>query len=104
VYSDVVDDKRVGIYGGSHGGFLSGWLIGHPNSCNLIKAAVLWNPVINMTYMYPSSDIPDWIYSCCLNKDFSYLATPEENTVFYEKSPYSVIKNAKAPALILIGG
>ena len=68
----MIDADKVSVYGGSHGGFLTGWLIGHPDSKDMFKAAVLWNPVINMTYMYPSSDIPDWLYACCLNKDHSY--------------------------------
>ena len=103
-FSDIVDEKRVGIYGGRHGGFLTGWLIGHPDYKDLFKAAILWNPVINMSYMYSSTDIPDWILACCLNKDWTHKVTSEENKIFFEKSPISVASNVKTPSLILIGG
>lgn len=71
-YSDIVDSSKVGLYGASHGGFATGWLIGHPSYKDMFKAAVLWNPVINMSYMVSSTDIPDWIYSCCLDNDLEY--------------------------------
>jgi dipeptidyl aminopeptidase/acylaminoacyl peptidase len=29
-YSNLIDEKRVGVYGGSHGGYLTGMLIGSP--------------------------------------------------------------------------
>ena len=67
-FADVIDSARVGVYGGSHGGFLSGWLIGHPKYKDLFKAACLWNPVLNMNYMAASTDIPDWITACTEDK------------------------------------
>lgn len=103
-FSDLVDPARVGVYGGSHGGFLTGWLIGHPAYKDLWRCSILWNPVINMSYMYSSTDIPDWILSCCLNKEWTHQVTSEDNKVFWDKSPISVVGNVKTPALILIGG
>jgi acylaminoacyl-peptidase len=103
-HSEKVDPSKVAVYGGSHGGFMTGWLIGHPEFKDLFRAAVLWNPVINMSYMYSSTDIPDWILACCLNKDWSYRVTSEDNKVFFDKSPISVVHNVKTPSLILIGG
>jgi len=47
-YASVVNPDRVGIEGGSHGGFLTGWLIGHPKYKDIWRAACLWNPVLNM--------------------------------------------------------
>jgi len=58
-FSDIVNKDKVGVYGGSHGGFLTGWLIGHPEYRDLFKAAILWIPVIYMSYIYYSTDIPD---------------------------------------------
>lgn len=71
-FKDIIDPTRVGVYGGSHGGFTTGWLIGHPEFKDLYSAAVLWNPVINMSYMFSATDIPDWIYQCGMNRDLTY--------------------------------
>ncbi len=102
--TDLIDPAKVITYGASHGGFLTGWLIGHPSYKDLFKAAILWNPVLNMSYMYSSTDIPDWIIACCLNKDFNYKVTSEDNKVFWDRSPISVVNNVKTPSLVLIGG
>eukprot|EP00124_Ichthyophonus_hoferi_P002184 Ihof_evm7s139 gene=Ihof_evmTU7s139 len=55
-----VDHERVGYWGGSHGGFLGGHLVGQFPT--FYSAAVLHNPVINMVDMSVVSDIPDWCY------------------------------------------
>ena len=83
---------------------MTGWLIGHPDYKDLWRAAVLWNPVINMSYMYSSTDIPDWILACCLNKDMSYKVSSADNKVFFDKSPISVVSNVTTPSLLVIGG
>ena len=67
---------------------MTGWLIGHPEYNHLIKAAVLWNPVINMSYMISSTDIPDWIYACCLNRELSY---PPTVLPLLKKTKFSII-------------
>lgn len=59
------------VYGGSHGGFMTGWLIGHPEFKDMWAASALWNPVLDMTYMLQSTDIPDWIYACSQNKELT---------------------------------
>ena len=55
-----IDSTRVGICGGSHGGFLAGHAIGqHPE---LFKVAAMRNPVTNIATMVTATDIPDWCY------------------------------------------
>jgi len=104
-YAERLDSKRVVMYGGSHGGFLTGWLIGHPDYCHLFSCAILWNGVLNMQYMVSSTDIPDWCYSCTLNKDVVWEGISEEDSLaLLRQSPISVVKNVKTPALILVGG
>lgn len=67
LYPEIVDRSRVGIIGGSHGGYLVGWLIGHPKHKHIWKAAAARNPVLNMNYMLAATEIPDWIFACAKN-------------------------------------
>ena len=101
----MVDPKRICVEGGSHGGFLAGWLIGHPKFKEIWSAAALWNAVLDMSYMITSSDIPDWIYTCCLNKDLANFAnySSVDNHNFFLKSPISQIQNVRTPSLFLVG-
>lgn len=56
--SGEVDVDRVAIWGGSHGGYVSAFLVGkYPD---YYKACILRNPVINMGQVLAQSDIPDW--------------------------------------------
>lgn len=60
----VVDADRVGVCGGSHGGYLAGHLVGqHPD---LFKVAAMRNPCINIASMATATDIPDWTIVECL--------------------------------------
>lgn len=55
-----MDKSKVAVMGGSHGGFLTGNLVGqYPES---FKCGVLRNPVMDLGLMIHCSDIPDWTY------------------------------------------
>ena len=50
----------MAIAGGSHGGLLTGHLVGqHPSR---FRAGALRNPVMDVSLMVHVSDIPDWCY------------------------------------------
>jgi acylaminoacyl-peptidase len=59
-HAGLVDESRVAVSGGSHGGLLTGHLIGqHPAR---FRAGTLRNPVMDVSLMVHVSDIPDWCY------------------------------------------
>jgi len=58
-----IDKSKILVVGGSHGGFLTGHLIGqYPK---MFKAAAMRNPVTNIPSMVTTSDIPgkNWLFS-----------------------------------------
>ncbi len=87
-----IDKKRIGVTGGSYGGYMTNWMIGHTNR---FKAAVTQRSVTNLISMFGASDIGH-----SLMREFhGFPWTNKEN---YEKcSPISYFKNVKTPVLII---
>ncbi|MCH7761146.1 S9 family peptidase, partial [candidate division TA06 bacterium] len=50
---DFVDTKRIGVTGGSYGGYMTNWIVGHTNR---FKAAVTQRSVTNLVSFFGSSD------------------------------------------------
>ena len=71
-FKDRIDSTRVAVYGGSHGGFLTAWLLGHPEYRHMFKTGIVLNGVINMAAMVSLTDIPDWVYAECLSKSLEW--------------------------------
>ncbi len=87
-----IDAERMGVTGGSYGGFMTNWIVGHTNR---FKAAITLRSVSNFI-----SDEG--------TRDGAYGHTPdfggdvfERFDFYWERSPLKYAKNAKTPTLIL---
>lgn len=96
VASGYVDPKRVGIFGGSYGGFMTLMAIGR--TPDEFAAAVQWFGIINWRTMYRDQDELLKAYQRGL------LGTPESDPKVYDaSSPLTYIRQAKAPLLTIQG-
>jgi dipeptidyl aminopeptidase/acylaminoacyl peptidase len=87
-----IDKKRMGVTGGSYGGYMTNWIIGHTNR---FRAAVTQRSVVELISFFGSSDM-GWT----LDREFN--GTPWKNKANYENcSPINYFKNVKTPVLII---
>jgi dipeptidyl aminopeptidase/acylaminoacyl peptidase len=88
-----IDEQRIGVTGGSYGGFMTNWLIGHYDR---FKAAVTDRCVSNMATMFGTSDI-GWDLA-----DDNLDTTPWEDLEKYmHMSPLNYVKDMHTPLLII---
>lgn len=96
VRSGYVDKQKVGIFGGSYGGFMTLMAIGR--TPDEFAAAVQWFGIINWRTMYRDQDEFLKAYQRTL------LGTPEKDGAVYDAaSPLTYMKAAKAPLLTIQG-
>ena len=87
-----VDARRMGIMGGSYGGYMTNWAIGHTND---FKAAITDRCVSNLVSMQGSSDFlepPDLYW------EGNAWDRPE---TLWDQSPLKYFGNVKTPTLII---
>jgi dipeptidyl aminopeptidase/acylaminoacyl peptidase len=89
---DFVDPERLGVLGGSYGGFMTSWIVGHTNR---FKAACSERAVNNLVSAYGSSDV-FWVFEgqfgSSLYDDFD---------AWVERSPATYARNIETPLLIM---
>lgn len=88
-----IDPKRMGVTGGSYGGYMTLWIIGHTQR---FKAAAAQRVVSNLISMWGSSDF-NWGFQ----EIFDNKAPYENIEVLWENSPMKYIGAAKTPTLII---
>ena len=93
VEQGYVDESRIGVTGGSYGGYMTLWIIGHSDR---FKAAVTQRCVSNLYSFYGTSDI-GWTFGA-----YEFGGTPwEERERFMKYSPITYVKEMKTPLLIV---
>jgi dipeptidyl aminopeptidase/acylaminoacyl peptidase len=87
-----VDRKRVGVMGGSYGGYMTNWAIGHTND---FAGAITDRCVSNLVSMALNSDFP-------LMPDRYWPGNPwDKPEKLWEMSPIKYFKNVKTPTLVI---
>jgi dipeptidyl aminopeptidase/acylaminoacyl peptidase len=91
-HQSYIHPGSIGIMGGSYGGYMTNWAIGHTND---FKAAITDRCVSNMVSMGGSSDF--------VQKEDSYWKGVffGDITKLWKDSPIAYFKNVKTPTLII---
>ena len=93
---NYVDPERLGVLGGSYGGFMTNWIIGHTDR---YKAAVTMRCISNWYSFHGTSDI-GWMtlptHELVNGKD-----PWDDPELCMEKSPLTYIRNMTTPVLII---
>jgi dipeptidyl aminopeptidase/acylaminoacyl peptidase len=90
---DYVDCDRLGVTGGSYGGYMTNWIVGHTRR---FKAAVTQRSTCNRYSMFGTSDIG------FMNGEYEFKGNPWDNADFYlERSPITYVRNIETPLLII---
>ncbi len=86
-----IDRKKMGVTGGSYGGYMTNWIVGHTNR---FAAAITQRSVVNLESMFGSSDIG-------FHMPREIFGTPYSNHDSWRKmSPLTYVKNIRTPLLI----
>ena len=88
-----VDDARMAIAGGSYGGYMTNWVVGHTNR---FKCAVTDRSICNWISMVATTDVP-------APPDGLWPGTPwgDDFSKGWEMSPLKYVENVRTPLLII---
>ncbi len=89
-----VDLERMGVYGGSYGGFMSMWAVTHTDR---FKASVASAGLSNWSSYYGTNGIDQWMIPY-FGKSFY-----EDPAIYDKLSAVRYIKDVKTPTLIYVG-
>jgi dipeptidyl aminopeptidase/acylaminoacyl peptidase len=89
-----IDDKRLGLYGHSYGGWFSMWA---NTQTRRFKAFVAGAGIADWTSYYGQNGIDQWMIP------FFGASVYDDPAVYRAASPIEFIKNAKTPALLYVG-
>jgi dipeptidyl aminopeptidase/acylaminoacyl peptidase len=89
---DFIDPERLGVIGGSYGGFMTSWIVSHSNR---FTAACSERAVNNLVSMYGSSDL-GWVF-----KSYHGEFVHDDVDAYLQMSPWTYAKDIETPLLIL---
>jgi dipeptidyl aminopeptidase/acylaminoacyl peptidase len=88
-----IDERNLFVCGGSGGGVLTAWIVGHTNR---FRAAVSMRPVINWHSFVGTTDGPSWYDQ--------FQKKPWEDPMEYAvRSPLHYVGNVKTPTMVMTG-
>ncbi|MFC1849345.1 S9 family peptidase, partial [candidate division CSSED10-310 bacterium] len=87
------DPQKMGVTGGSYGGYMTNWIVSHSNR---FQAAVTQRSVSNLISMYGSSD-----FNWGLQREFGDTPPWENLENYWRQSPLKYIENVKTPTLVI---
>lgn len=90
-----VDETRLGVTGGSYGGFMTNWIVGHTDR---FKAAVTQRSISNWISFYGVSDIGYYF-----TEDQIWGNPWDDLEKLWKHSPIAYVKDIRTPLLILHG-
>lgn len=88
-----IDPERMGVTGGSYGGYMTAWIVGHTAR---FRAAVAQRCVSNLISMWGTSDF-NWTFQ----EPFGDQPPTETIETLWRCSPVRYIGNAKTPTLVI---
>jgi dipeptidyl aminopeptidase/acylaminoacyl peptidase len=88
-----IDNSRMGVTGGSYGGYMTLWIIGHTNR---YKAAVAQRVVSNFVSFLGTSDL-NWVFEQVLGNKMPF----EDLEKTWKHSPIKYIGNAETPTMLI---
>jgi dipeptidyl aminopeptidase/acylaminoacyl peptidase len=87
-----VDSTRMGVTGGSYGGFMTAWITAHTNR---FKAAETDRMISNWHSWYGSTDVQGLT-------EFEFFGKPWDNPALYDSlSPIRYVANVRTPTLMI---
>jgi dipeptidyl aminopeptidase/acylaminoacyl peptidase len=93
IQQGYVDENRLGVTGGSYGGYMTNWVIGHTDR---FRAAVTQRCLSNLHSFYGTSDIGYGL------SEYQFGGTAwEKRDLYMRLSPITYVEHMKTPLLIL---
>ena len=91
---DWIDPERLGLLGGSYGGFMTSWIVGH---CTRFRAACSERAVNAQTSMFGTSDI-GYVFNTV---EMGGIRPWDDMAKYLERSPLSYARDITTPLLII---